>query len=98
MIPATGGRLRRLGRPTVALVAFVVAVGGCATPDAGGATPAPSGAIRVVTTTTVFADLVRQVGGNLVEVTSLVPKGGEVHTFDPAPSAARGRSPAPSSS
>jgi ABC-type Zn uptake system ZnuABC Zn-binding protein ZnuA len=42
-----------------------------------------------VTTTTVFADLVRQVGGDRVDVTSLVPKGGEVHTFDPPPSAAR---------
>jgi ABC-type Zn uptake system ZnuABC Zn-binding protein ZnuA len=48
------------------------------------ATPAP-GALRVVTTTTVLADLVRQVGGTAVDVQSLVPKGGEVHTFDPTP-------------
>lgn len=81
--------LHRLGRPVVAFLALVVAVGGCAAPDSGSPTPRPSGTIRVVTTTTVFADLVRQVGGGLVEVTSLVPKGGEVHTFDPAPSAAR---------
>ncbi|MDQ3553176.1 MAG: metal ABC transporter substrate-binding protein, partial [Chloroflexota bacterium] len=37
-------------------------------------------------TTTVLADLVAQVGGDLVSVTSLVPVGGEVHTFDPSPS------------
>jgi manganese/iron transport system substrate-binding protein len=43
------------------------------------------GRIRVVATTTVFADLVIQVGGDRVAVTSLVPKGGEVHTFDPSP-------------
>jgi manganese/iron transport system substrate-binding protein len=51
---------------------------------------APSGAedsrVAVVTSTTVLADLVRQVGGDQVSVTSLVPKGGEVHTFDPTPS------------
>ena len=50
----------------------------------GGPSPAPD-AIRVVTTTTIFADLVRQVGGTAVNVQSLVPRGGEVHTFDPTP-------------
>lgn len=53
----------------------------------GGA--APSGTedtIAVVVSTTVLADLVEQVGGDAVTVTSLVPKGGEVHTFDPTPS------------
>ncbi len=50
----------------------------------GGPSPAP-GALRVVTTTTIFADLVRQVGGTAVNVQSLVPRGGEVHTFDPTP-------------
>lgn len=43
-------------------------------------------ALRVVATTTVLADLVQQVGGELVDVHSLVPRGGEVHTFDPSPS------------
>jgi ABC-type Zn uptake system ZnuABC Zn-binding protein ZnuA len=38
-----------------------------------------------VATTTVLADLVAQVGGTHVRVSSLVPKGGEVHTFDPTP-------------
>lgn len=54
----------------------------------GGAqpTPAPDGRISVVTTTTVFADLIANVGGDLVRVTSLVPKNGDVHTFAPRPS------------
>lgn len=47
--------------------------------------PAP-GAIMVVATTTVLADMVRQVGGTQVDAVSLVPPGGEVHTFDPTPS------------
>ena len=46
------------------------------------------GALNVVTTTTLLADMVRQVGGQHVSVLSLVPKGGEVHTFDPRPSEA----------
>jgi ABC-type Zn uptake system ZnuABC Zn-binding protein ZnuA len=55
----------------------------CSSPASSGA---PDGALRVVATTTVLADLVEQVGGDDVAVTSLVPKGGEVHTFDPTPS------------
>lgn len=73
------GDPRLLGAVTLALV-----VAAC-----GGAAPsgdAPAGALRVVTTTTVLADLVAQVGGSRVHVDSLVPKGGEVHTFDPTPS------------
>jgi len=50
-------------------------------------TEAPSdGRLHVVTTTTVFADLVRQVGGDAVTVSSIVPPGGVVETFDPTPS------------
>lgn len=52
----------------------------------------PSGGtttVRVVATTTMLADLVRQVGAGRVDVQSLVPLGGEAHTFDPKPSDAR---------
>ncbi len=54
-----------------------------------GCTPSPTGspaALHVVATTTVFADLVSEVGGDRVSVRSLVPPGGEPHTFDPRPS------------
>ncbi len=75
------------------LVAALVLAALVATACGGAAsTPAPSGggeALRVVTTTTILADLVRQVGGDRVTVESLVPKGGEVHTFDPTPSDVR---------
>ena len=62
------------------VVMLVAACGG-----AGASPSGPDGTLRVVTTTTVFADLVEQVGGPDVTVHSLVPKGGEVHTFDPTP-------------
>lgn len=69
--------------PVLLLLSLLVT--GCGTGAAPtGPTPVPN-ALRVVTTTTVFADLVHQVGGTLVSVESLVPRGGEVHTFDPTP-------------
>jgi manganese/iron transport system substrate-binding protein len=68
----------------IAALLVVVIAGGCA------AAPGSSGdgadRIGVVTTTTVFADLVANVGGDLVTVTSLVPKNGDVHTYSPRPS------------
>lgn len=74
---------------TIAIaLAGLVAVAGLAGCGSDAGTPGPS-TLRVVATTTVLADLVEQVGGDRVEVQALVPKGGEVHTFDPRPSDAR---------
>jgi ABC-type Zn uptake system ZnuABC Zn-binding protein ZnuA len=71
-------------------VALLALVAGCGTPLG---TPMPSASaatrIQVVTTTTVFADLVKNVGRDLVDVRSLVPKGGDVHTYAPSPDDAR---------
>jgi manganese/iron transport system substrate-binding protein len=78
-------RRPRLGLSAVLLSLMLVACAGGGNNGPDGATP-DSGALRVVATTTVFADLVAQVGGEGVVVTSLVPMGGEVHTFDPSPS------------
>jgi ABC-type Zn uptake system ZnuABC Zn-binding protein ZnuA len=69
----------------VLALAFVVAVLAAACGGGGGSPSEADTTLRVVTTTTVFADLVGQVGGPDVTVHSLVPKGGEVHTFDPTP-------------
>jgi ABC-type Zn uptake system ZnuABC Zn-binding protein ZnuA len=82
----------RAGRttPLAMLGALLIGVATIAA-ACGGSSPAGSpgsgGPVRVVATTTVFADFVRQVGGDRVIVDSLVPKGGDVHTFDPTPSA-----------
>jgi ABC-type Zn uptake system ZnuABC Zn-binding protein ZnuA len=87
----TGAHLRVRSRLlAVAVIAAALStVGACArTPDTyAGPTPV-AGALDVVTTTTFLADMVRQIGGEHVSVLSLVPKGGEVHTFDPRPSEA----------
>jgi ABC-type Zn uptake system ZnuABC Zn-binding protein ZnuA len=49
-------------------------------------TNADPGKVQILTTTTVLADLVSNVGGSYVQVSSLVPKNGDVHTFEPRPS------------
>jgi manganese/iron transport system substrate-binding protein len=74
-------------RPAFALAPVVLAallLAACAGPAA----PSP-GALTVVTTTSVFADMVGRVGGDRVTVHSLVPRGADVHTFDPAPADAQ---------
>ncbi len=82
-LPARTGVARALA--VAALVALVASIGGCAS---GAATPDATSSSRldVVTTTTVFADLVQHVGGDLVHVESLVPRNADVHTFSPRPS------------
>ena len=96
-VPREDGRVRgtrrQLARFAVAAVVLALAAG-CGTGPTGapGASAAPSpaaDALVVVATTTVFADLVRQAGGTLVRVTSLVPAGGDPHTYAPTPSDVR---------
>ena len=41
--------------------------------------------LSVITSITVLADLIRQVGGDRVEVKALVPSGADPNTFQPAP-------------
>jgi ABC-type Zn uptake system ZnuABC Zn-binding protein ZnuA len=74
----------RLSRDIALLLVAAAMLGAC-----GGASPSVSAGapLKVVATTTVFADLVKNVGGDLVSVDSLVPAGGDVHTFEPSPSA-----------
>jgi ABC-type Zn uptake system ZnuABC Zn-binding protein ZnuA len=47
--------------------------------------PAAPSTVSVVTSNTVLADLVRNVGGDLVRVRSLAPAGTDPHTFQPTP-------------
>lgn len=50
-----------------------------------GALAAESAPLRVVASFTILADLVREVGGPLVQVTSLVGPDGDAHVFEPRP-------------
>lgn len=51
-------------------------------PDAA---PRVGGPINVVASTGILADLVRQIGGERVEVRSLLPANADPHDFEPAP-------------
>ncbi len=69
-----------LGRALAAAACFLaVACGAGAGPDTGG------GAVQVVTTTALLADLVKNVGGERVQVHSIVPPGADVHSFQTTP-------------
>lgn len=70
----------------IAILAIAVLLTTAACGPAGSSRTPAGDTIRVVATTTVFADMVQQVGGDAVTVTSLVPKGGVVETFDLTPS------------
>lgn len=47
--------------------------------------PENDGRLRVVATTTIVGDVVSQVGGELVELSVLLPSGTDPHSFDPTP-------------
>ncbi|MCX0247504.1 anchored repeat ABC transporter, substrate-binding protein [Streptomyces drozdowiczii] len=77
---------RTVFRTLAATAVLATAVTGCT----GHARPAadsenPDAALRVVTTTEILADLVRQVGGDRVQVDSIVPPGGDPHSYEPTP-------------
>jgi ABC-type Zn uptake system ZnuABC Zn-binding protein ZnuA len=60
-----------------------VLTAGCAGDDANGD---DGDRLRVVTTLEILADMTRQVGGDRVEVTALLPAGADPHTFELVPS------------
>jgi ABC-type Zn uptake system ZnuABC Zn-binding protein ZnuA len=53
--------------------------------DDDGSAGASDDKIQVITTLPLFADFVRNIGGERVEVTSLLPLGADPHTFEPSP-------------
>ncbi len=78
-----GHRLLRRWGWRAAVLALVLAA--CGRGGAGSAVESGGGPVRVATTLSVFADFVRQVGGERVTVVTLVPAGADPHTYQPAP-------------
>jgi len=90
----------RLSRKRILATALVAsfAVAACQVPGADRGSPVASGAatsiaphesrtgaLPVVTTTTVFADIVRAVGGSRVSVSSIIPAGVGPEDYEPRP-------------
>jgi ABC-type Zn uptake system ZnuABC Zn-binding protein ZnuA len=74
------------GRNTIIMLILLtmaaVLVTGC------GSTPTPAAAnatLKVTATTSIVADIVRQVGGEYVQITTLVPIGTDEHEYQPTP-------------
>jgi ABC-type Zn uptake system ZnuABC Zn-binding protein ZnuA len=86
-----------LRRGTVLLVALTTILAACGA-SAGSSAPASAGspsitpgpgATRVVTTTTVFADIVQSVGGTRVDARSIIPPGVGPEDYEPKPDDAK---------
>ncbi len=81
----------RLSRRSIALLAAIGLAAGlaaCQGPGSSAASPA-SGGLKVVTTTTVFADIVRNIGGERVAVSSIIPAGVGPEDYEPKPDDAK---------
>jgi ABC-type Zn uptake system ZnuABC Zn-binding protein ZnuA len=76
--------MRRFLCATLSLIGLLAAAcGAVARP------PTPGGKLQVVATFSVVGDLVRNVGGDKVELTALVGPGRDTHTFEPSPADAK---------
>ena len=87
---------RIIGFRAVLVASLAVAITACGSgaessrPGANSAGPTPGlGALKVVTTTTVFADIVQNVGGSRVAATSIIPPGVGPEDYEPKPDDAR---------
>jgi zinc/manganese transport system substrate-binding protein len=72
--------MRRFRALIVPLAAAALLANSCGDLDNGG-----GGRVRVVTTLPLFADFVREIGGDRVNVASLLPSGADPHTWEPSP-------------
>lgn len=74
------------GQILLLLAALSLALAACApAASPGQPTAAGDGSLRVVATTTIVGDVVRNVGGDAIDLTVLLPVGADPHGFEPAP-------------
>jgi manganese/iron transport system substrate-binding protein len=78
---------QRVGRRWATLLAGLAAllVAGCSGSGGAGDGDGGGGGLRVVATTTQVADLAANVGGDRVQVTSLLKPGIDAHDYEPSP-------------
>lgn len=77
----------RTATPATVLLVLVFAVAGCGSDSDSMTGNNQSGdALAIVATTTQIADLARQIGGDHVQVTTLLKAGADPHEYEPTPS------------
>lgn len=74
--------MRSVSRPKAAALVVAATLGATSCAPAPTLTARPD-RVQVVATTGLLRDLVRQVGGDRVDVVSLVPDGADPHTYEP---------------
>ena len=74
----------RLTRAVAAAAVCGALLAACHPPSRGDGDSSGT-ALKVVTTTEILADLVKQVGRDRVQVASIVPPGGDPHSYEPTP-------------
>jgi zinc/manganese transport system substrate-binding protein/manganese/iron transport system substrate-binding protein len=81
----------RAALTAVAILAIVACgpAAGTVAPGASAGGPPGGATLKVVTTTTVFADIVQNVGGSRVSATSIIPPGVGPEDYEPKPEDAR---------
>ena len=72
-----------MGRRLLAIVAGCVTIWGGGCRESAGPGPVGAGPLKVVATTSIIADAVRNVGGDHVAVTTLMPAGTDPHNYLP---------------
>ena len=82
MILSTNKNSTALARTALSMLVLLFTLVACSSAS-GGAPPQPATTIRIVTTTNIVADWAANVGGDHVEVFSLVPVGADPHSFQP---------------
>jgi zinc/manganese transport system substrate-binding protein len=76
--------MKRFARAGVVAVGVLTSLAGEATMSSAAAAP-----VKVVATFTILGDIVREIGGNDVAITTLVGPGGDAHVYQPTPADAR---------
>ena len=82
MIQSIISRALRLVGAALLALALLFVLGACSDDSAPTSTPAPT-PVQVVATTSIVADWVEHIGGDHVEVFSIVPAGSDPHGFQP---------------
>jgi ABC-type Zn uptake system ZnuABC Zn-binding protein ZnuA len=71
----------RIASHSILMVALILALSSCSLINQ----PASGTKLKILATTTIVGDVVSQVGGNLIDLTILMPVGTDPHDFQPRP-------------